>query len=76
MTAEIHFRSHFWQFHIDTQLYFFLEIFDKKAIVGHFGCPKFTFDSISYHFRSIRNLLSPAGVIGPGTSVRLSVRHV
>ena len=25
------------------------------AAVGHFGCPKFTFDRISGHFRSIRN---------------------
>ena len=35
--------------------FFFLEIFDKMAAVGHFGCPKFTFDRISGHFRSIRN---------------------
>ena len=27
------------------------------AAVGHFGCPKFTFDRISGHFRSIRNLI-------------------
>ena len=33
----------------------FLEIFDKMAAVGHFGCPKFTFDRISDHFRSIRD---------------------
>ena len=26
---------------------FFLEIFDKMAAGGHFGCPKFTFDCIS-----------------------------
>ena len=25
------------------------------AAVGHFGCPKFTFDGISGHFRSIQN---------------------
>ena len=25
------------------------------ADVGHFGCPNFTFDRISGHFRSIRN---------------------
>ena len=50
---EIHFRSHFWPLEIDTKLYFFLEIFDKMAAVGHFGCPKFTFDRISGHFRSI-----------------------
>ena len=30
-------------------------IFDKMAAVGHFGCPKITFDHISGHFRSIRN---------------------
>ena len=35
----------------------FLEIFDKMAAVGHFGCPKFTFDHISGHFRSIQNFL-------------------
>ena len=27
------------------------------AAVGHFGCPKFTFDRISGHVRSIRNLI-------------------
>ena len=32
----------------------FFEIFDKMAAVGHFGCPKFTFDRIPGHFRSIR----------------------
>ena len=32
----------------------FLEIFDNMADVGHFGCPKFTFDRISGHFRSIQ----------------------
>ena len=32
---------------------FYLEIFDKMAAVGHFGCPKFTLDHISGHFRSI-----------------------
>ena len=30
-----------------------LEIFDKMAAFGHFGCPKFTLDRISGHFRSI-----------------------
>ena len=29
--------------------------FDKMAAVGHFGCPKFTLDRISGHFRSIQN---------------------
>ena len=37
------------------EILFLLEIFDKMAAVGHFGCPKFTFDRISGHFRSIRN---------------------
>ena len=31
-----------------------LEIVDKMAAVGHFGCPKFTLDHISGHFRSIQ----------------------
>ena len=52
---ENHFRSHFWPFQIDTQLYFCFEIFDKMAAVGQFGCPNLTFDRISGHFRSIRN---------------------
>ena len=34
---------------------FFFEIFDKMADVGNFGCPKFIFDRISIHFRSICN---------------------
>ena len=29
--------------------------FYKMAAVGHFGCPKMTFDLISGHFRSIHN---------------------
>ena len=53
--SENHFPSHFYPFHIDTQLYFFLKFFDKMADVGHFGCPNFTFDRISGHFRLIRN---------------------
>ena len=53
--SEFHFRSHFWPFQIDTQLIFFVEIFDKMADVVHFGCPKFTFNRISGHFRSICN---------------------
>ena len=35
----------------------FLEIIDKMAAVGHIGCPKFTFDRISGHFRSIQNFI-------------------
>ena len=38
-----------------TLIYF--EIFDKMAAVGHFGCPKFTLDHISAHFRSIQSLI-------------------
>ena len=77
--SEIHFRSNFWPFQIDTQLHFFfffltkwlpppildvhnslliafLAISDRyAAAVGHIGCPKITFDHISYHFRSICN---------------------
>ena len=47
--SEINFRSHFWPI---TE---FLYIFYKMAAGGHFGCPKFTFDRISGHFRSILN---------------------
>ena len=32
-----------------------MQHFDKMAAVGHFGCPKFTSDGISGHFRSMRN---------------------
>ena len=53
--SENHFRSHFYPFHIDTQLKFFLK-FLTMADVGHFGCPKITFDLISSHFTSIPNL--------------------
>ena len=41
----------------DQYTTFFLEIYDKMAGVGHFGCPKFTFDRISSHFGSIRNFI-------------------
>ena len=44
--AISHFRS------IYATIIFF-EIFDKMAAGGHFGCPKFTFDRISGHFRAI-----------------------
>ena len=53
--TENHFRSHFSPFQINTQLFFFFEIFYKMAAGGHFGWPKITFDRISRHFRSIRN---------------------
>ena len=51
--SEIHFRSHFWPFQIDMQLKFFLKFFSKMAAGGHFGCPKFTFDRNSGHFKLI-----------------------
>ena len=54
--SEIHFRWHFWAFQIHTDLNYFYLFFDKMAAGGHFGCPKITFDRISGHFRSIRNL--------------------
>ena len=50
--SEIHFRSYFWPFQIDGLILF--EILDKMADVGHFGCPKFTLNHISGHFRSIQ----------------------
>ena len=36
------------------------------AAVGHFGCPKFTFDRISGHFRSIRNFFYLFGKMATG----------
>ena len=51
--SENHFRLHFWPFQFDMQLKLFLNFFDKMAAGGHFGCPKFTFDRISGHFRWI-----------------------
>ena len=51
--SEDYFRSHFWRFQINTELLFFCKMFDKMAASGHFGFPKFTFDRISGHFRSI-----------------------
>ena len=50
--SQNHFRSHFWPFQINRKL--FLN-FCKMAAGAHFGCPKFTFNRISGHFRSIRN---------------------
>ena len=61
--SENHFRSHFWPFQINMQLYLFFEIFIfvnffyKMAAGGHFGCPIINFGRISGHFRSIRNFL-------------------
>ena len=49
--SENNFQTHFWPFHIDTQLYFFWKFL---TAIGHFGCPKFTLDHISGHFRSIQ----------------------
>ena len=54
--TENHIRSHFSPFQINTQLYNFFDFFHKMVAGGHFGWPKITFDRISHHFRSIRNL--------------------
>ena len=35
----------------------FFFVFDKMTAVGHFGCPRLTFDHFSGHFRTIRNFL-------------------
>ena len=50
--SENHFRLHFWSFQINRKLFF---KFYKMATGAHLGCPKFTFDRISGHIRSIRN---------------------
>ena len=47
--SKNHFRSHFRSIRN-----FFLNFVYKMAAVGHFGCPKFTLDHISGHFRSIQ----------------------
>ena len=39
------------------QYNFFIFFFYKKAAGGHFGYPKITFDLMSIHFTSIRNLI-------------------
>ena len=49
MTAVDHISVHF------RSMWIFF--FDKMAACAHFGCPKFTFDRISGHFRSIRNFI-------------------
>ena len=51
--TENHFRSHFSPFQINTQLLFF----SQNGCGGHFRWPKITYDRISRHFRSIRNLV-------------------
>ena len=63
--SEIHVWSHFWPFQIDTQFVLFGN-FDKMSAVGHFGFPKFAFDRISGHIRSIWIFLtkwSPAPIL-------------
>ena len=50
--SEIHFRSHFWQFQIDTQLSFFFGNFWQNGCRRPFWM--FTLDCISGHFRLIR----------------------
>ena len=42
------FRSHFWPFQIETQL-FFLIFLDKMAAGGHFGWD----DNVNYHSSEI-----------------------
>ena len=42
-----HFRS--------IRNFIFLQMFYKMAAVGHFGCPKFTFDRISGQSQQCRN---------------------
>ena len=51
--TENSFWSHFSPFQINTQLWFF---FHKMPASGHFGLPKITFECISRHCRSIRNI--------------------
>ena len=50
------FVLYFLPFQINTKIFIFVILFYKMAAGGHFGCPKITFDRISGHFRSIRNL--------------------
>ena len=52
--SKTHFRWHFWPFQNQYQT-FFSKYFYKMATGAHFGCPKFTFERISGHFRSICN---------------------
>ena len=54
MATGAHF-GHFWPFQMNTN--FVLIFFYKMAAVGHFGCPKFTLNHISGHFRSIQIFL-------------------
>ena len=65
--TENHFRSHFWPFQINTQLFFL--IFFSKWLPAHLGWPKITFDPITRHFRSIRNFFFQNGG-------RLAYNHV
>ena len=37
--------------------FFYFKFFGIMAAVGHFGCPQFTFDWFSGHFRSIHNFI-------------------
>ena len=45
-----HFGSHFSPFQINTQHFFFLIIFHKMAVGGHFGWPKITSDQYATFF--------------------------
>ena len=57
-----HFRSHLSPFQINAQLKFFLKFVSENGCWWPFWMTKnITFDRISLHFRSIRNLFSQNG---------------
>ena len=51
VTAVDHISGHFRP----MRIFFPILLHYKMATSAHFGCPKFIFDGISVHFRSIRN---------------------
>ena len=56
--SEIHFRSQFWPYFFSGGHFGCLDrISGHFRLIGHFGCPKFTFDGISGHFRYIQNFI-------------------
>ena len=56
--SENHFRSHFWPFQIDTELFIFFLNFDKMAAGGHFGWD----DNVNYRTHPIYIWMSNACV--------------
>ena len=60
---------------MSMQLTFFFENFDKVAASGHFGCPKFTFDRISGHFRSIGHFGFPKFTLDRNSGYFMSENH-